>query len=151
MASPLFEKLQEDLHAAMREGDSQARDTLRMILSEAKNRRIELGATAELTDADVEAVLRRGVKTRTESAEQFEAAERRDLAERERAEARILEQYLPQTLPEEELRAAVKAAIASTGASSKKELGAVMKVVMAAHPGRVDGKLAQRLAAEQLS
>lgn len=148
MAGALLERLQNDLRTAMRERDDLARDTLRMAISEAKNRRIEL--LRELEDADVEAVLRRAVKTRLESAEQFEAAARRDLSERERAEAAILERYLPRILSEEEARAAVRAAIERTGASSKKELGLVMKAVLAEHPGRLDGKLAQRLAAELL-
>lgn len=148
MASALFEKLQADLRSAMRDRDERLRDTLRMVISEAKNRRIEL--QRELEDADVEGVLRKGLKTRQESAEQFETANRRDLSERERAEAAILERYLPQALSEDEARAAVRAAIERTGASSKKDLGRVMKEVLAEHAGRIDGKLAQRLAGEQL-
>lgn len=148
MASPLFDRLQDDMKKAMRERDNLARDTLRMLISDAKNRRIEL--LRDLEDADVEAVLRRGVKTRLESAEQYDKANRQDLSERERAEVKVLERYLPQTMSEDEARAAVRAAIERTGASSKKEMGAVMKAVLAENPGRLDGKLAQRLAGELL-
>lgn len=148
MASPLFDRLQDDMKKAMRERDNLARDTLRMLISDAKNRRIEL--LRDLEDADVEAVLRRGVKTRLESAEQYDKANRQDLSERERAEVKVLERYLPQTMSEDEARTAVRAAIERTGASSKKEMGAVMKAVLAENPGRLDGKLAQRLAGELL-
>lgn len=149
MASALFEKLQSDLKVAMRERDDRVRDTLRMAISEAKNRRIEL--LRELEDVDVEGVLRKAVKMRQESATQYDAAGRADLAERERAEGAVLERYLPQTMGEDEARAAVQAVIARTGVSSKKELGQVMKAVLAEHPGRIDGKLAQRIAGELLA
>lgn len=149
MPSALFERLQTDLKAAMRERDDRVRDTLRMAISEAKNRRIEL--LRELEDGDVEAVLRKAVKMRQESATQYDAAGRADLAERERAEGAILERYLPRTMGEDEARAAVKAVIERLGAGSKKELGAVMKAVLAENPGRIDGKLAQRIAGELLA
>jgi uncharacterized protein len=148
MASALFERLQSDLKTAMRSGDDLARNTLRMAISEAKNKKIEL--LRELEDVDVEAVLRRAVKTRLESAEEYAKHQRPELAEREQAEARILGAYLPQTMTEDEARAAVRAVIERTGAGSKKELGMVMKAVLAEHPGRLDGKLAQRLAGELL-
>lgn len=149
MASALFEKLQNDLKAAMREREDRVRDTLRMAISEAKNRRIEL--LRELEDADVEGVLRKAVKMRQESATQYDAAGRADLAERERAEGEILERYLPKTMGEEEARAIVKAVIGRTGAGTKKDLGMVMKTVLAENPGRIDGKLAQRIAGELLA
>ncbi len=149
MPSALFERLQTDLKAAMRERDDRVRDTLRMAISEAKNRRIEL--LRELEDGDVEAVLRKAVKMRQESATQYDAAGRADLAERERAEGAILERYLPRTMGEDEARAAVRAVIERLGAGSKKELGAVMKAVLAENPGRIDGKLAQRIAGELLA
>jgi uncharacterized protein YqeY len=144
----LSEKLQADLKEAMRAGDALRRDTLRMVLADMKNRRIELGK--DLDEAEVEAVLRRGVKTRTESAEQYDAGARPELAEKERAEIAVLEGYLPKQMGEDEVRQAVKEAIAETGASSRKDTGAVMKALMAKHKGRVDGKLANRILAELL-
>lgn len=149
MTSALFERLQTDMKNAMRERDERVRDTLRMAISEAKNRRIEL--LRELEDADVEGVLRKAVKMRQESAEQYDAAARPDLADRERAESKILERYLPQTMGEDEARAVVRAAIERAGAKSKKDLGMVMKAVLAENQGRIDGKLAQRIAGELLA
>jgi uncharacterized protein len=145
---PLLTKLQDDLKTAMRAKDVLARDTLRMVLAEMKNRRIELGH--ELKETDQEAVLARCVKTRRDSFEQYEKAGRSDLAEKERAEISVIEGYLPEQLSEDEVRAAVKAAIETSGAKSKKDLGAVMKALMVEHKGRIEGKVAQRFAAELL-
>ena len=97
------------------------------------------------------AVVLNQVKTRTDSAQQYDAADRADLADKERAEIAVLQGYLPQQLSEDETRAAVEKAIADTGASSKADLGKVIKAVMAAHKGQVDGKQVQRLIAEMLS
>ena len=145
----LFERLQADLKEAMRAGDSLRRDTLRMVLADAKNRRIELGK--DLEEAEVEAVIRRGVKTRLDSAEQYESGGRPELAQKERAEIGVLEGYLPQQMGVDDVRKAVAEAIAETGASTRKDTGAVMKALMAKHKGRVDGKLANRILAELLA
>lgn len=144
----LLERLQGDLAAAMRDKDELRRDTLRMVLAEVKNKRIELGR--ELADEDVVAVLQKAKKSREDSAEQYQAAGRGELAEKERAEIAVIEGYLPRPLGEEEAREAVRAAIEETGAKGRQDLGKVMKAVMAKHRGRLDGKTAQRLAAELL-
>lgn len=145
----LLETLQADVAAAMRAKDALARDALRMVLAAAKSRQIE--SDAPLSDADVLALVRSAVKTRTESAEQFEAAGREELAAKERREIEVLSRYLPRQLGEDETRALVQRLIAETGAASRADVGKVMKAVMAAHRDSVDGKLAQRLASELLA
>jgi uncharacterized protein YqeY len=144
----LLERLQADVKAAMRARDDVARDALRMVVAAVKAR--EIDSDQALTDEDVLGVVRHAVKTRTESAEQFEAAGRAELAAKERREIEVLSRYLPRQLSEDETRALVEGAIAETGAASKRDLGKVMKAVMAGHRGEVDGKLVQRLAAELL-
>jgi uncharacterized protein YqeY len=144
----LLERLQADVKEAMRARDDVARDALRMVVAAVKAR--EIDSDQALTDEDVLGVVRHAVKTRTESAEQFEAAGRAELAAKERREIEVLSRYLPRQLSEDETRALVEGAIAETGAASKRDLGKVMKAVMAGHRGEVDGKLVQRLAAELL-
>lgn len=148
----LKSRLDADLKAAMKAGEAVRRDTLRMVIAAVKNRAIEVGGANTVLDDDaVMAVVLNQVKTRTDSAEQYDAAGRADLADKERAEIEVLQGYLPQQLSEDETRAAVERAIADTGASSKADLGKVIKAVMAAHKGQVDGKQVQRLIAELLS
>lgn len=142
------ERLQEDVKAAMRAGDAATRDTLRLLLAALKNKRIELGA--DLSEQDELQVLQKQKKSREDSATQYAAAGRADLEHKERAEIAVIERYLPQAPSEDEVRALVQAAVAETGASSKADLGKVMKAVMALHQGRVDGKTVQRIAGELL-
>jgi uncharacterized protein YqeY len=144
----LIDRIQEDLKTAMRERNELARETLRMVTAELKNRRIEV--QRDLEEADVLEVLGRCVKTRRDSAQQYDDAGRPELADKERAEIVVIEGYLPAQLGEEEAREAVAAAIAEAGATSMKDMGAVMKVLMAKYKGRLDGKAAQGLLREQL-
>lgn len=123
--------------------------TLRLVQAALKNEQIEKGH--ELSDEEAEAVLRRALKQRQDSVEQYRNGGREDLATKEEAEITILQTYLPQLLSEAETERIVDATIASTGAASKKEMGKVMKEIMAAHKGRVDGKLVQALLARKLS
>ena len=142
-------RLQDDMKAAMRSGDVVTRDTLRMLVAALKNKRIDAGE--DLSDADELAVLQKQKKSREDSVAQYDAAGRADLADKERAEIAVLERYLPKGLSDGEVRALVQAAIAETGASSRADLGKVMKTVMAANQGRVDGKTVQRFAGELLA
>ncbi len=141
-------KLQEDLKVAMKSGDTVARETLRMAIAALKNKRIETGE--DLAESDELQVLQKEVKKRQDSAEQYANANRPELAESEQAEMVVLQRYLPKALSEDEVRSIVQATITELGVSSKKEMGQVMKAVMAAHKGKVDGKLVQRLAGELL-
>ena len=148
MTAALETQIQDDMKSAMRAGETLRRDTLRMLIAALKNERIDKGA--DLDEDSVLAVVRRGVKSRKDSAQQYRDAGRDELAEKEEAEIAVLEGYLPQMLDEAATIAAVEVAIAETGASEKCDLGKVMKAVMAAHRGLVDGKLVNRLAGERL-
>ena len=142
--SALQDRLQAELNASRKAQDKPATLLLGTILADVKNRRIE--AMRDLTDEDVMEVLRRGIKRRRESVELYEKGGRQDLAARERAEVTHLEKYLPAGVSEDELRAAVKTAIAGGAAN----LGAVMGKVMPQFKGRADGALINRLAREEL-
>ncbi len=144
----LADRFQADLRDAMRSGDTLRRDTLRMTMAALKNRRIELGQ--DLTDEEEQGVLVKSVKLRREAAEQFEQSGRNDLAEKERAEAKLLELYLPAQLSDDEVRALVQAIIEARGLTSKKDIGQLMKAFMSEHKGAADGKTVQRLANELL-
>jgi uncharacterized protein YqeY len=141
-------RIEADLKDAMRSGDQLARDTLRMVLSAMKYQRIE--AQADLDQKGELAVLQTCVKTRKDSVEQYEKAGREDLASKERREIEIIQRYLPQQLSEEETRALVERAIAALGITSKKDVGKLMKAIMAEHKDEVDGKAVQRIAGELL-
>lgn len=145
----LLDDLQAALKDAMLAKDEIQRETLRMVLAGCKNARIELGR--ELEDADVQRVITKAVKSRQDSAEQYESAGRTELAERERAEIAVLEGYLPKRLDEDATRAAAQAIVADLGLESKKDMGRLMKELMSRHPDQLDGKLASRIAGELLS
>lgn len=119
----------------MKAGDKALVGALRLVLS-------ELQRAAKDGSGDEQSVLRRERKRRIDAAEQFRGGARPDLAEREEEEARLIERYLPAELSDDELDAAVSAAIAQTGASQPRDMGAVMKVVMQSTQGRADGKRA---------
>ena len=146
----LLDRMNDDLKNAMKARDALKISVLRMTLSEVKNARIEKGKDATLTDDEVVQVLRRADKKREESVEQYRPAGRADLADKEEQEAAILKAYLPQTLDGPALTQAVDAAIREVNAQSIKDLGKVIKALLAAHPGQVDGKVAQAAIRERL-
>src|SRR5262245_51821632 len=146
----LVDRMNDDLKDAMKARDALKISVLRMTLSEVKNARIEKGKDETLTDDEVVQVLRRAVKKREEAVEQYRPAGRGDLADKEEQEAVILRAYLPQSLEGAALAQAVKSAIQDSNSQSIKDLGKVMKALMAAHPGQVDGKAAQIAIREQL-
>jgi hypothetical protein len=129
---------------AMKAGEKERVGALRLILSELQKDAKD-GGTDEL------AVLRRERKRRVEAATQFRDAGRGELAEHEEAEAKLIESYLPAELSESELDALVADAVAETGATSPKDMGQVMKVVMARSQGRADGKQASALVRQALA
>ncbi|HEY0995755.1 MAG TPA: GatB/YqeY domain-containing protein [Gemmatimonadaceae bacterium] len=143
--SDLMHRLQSDLNASRKAGDKDRTLLLGTILSDAKNREIEL--KRDLTDDDVVEVIRKGVKRRRESIEMYETGNRPELAAREQAEADALEEYLPAGASEEELRAAVQAAIAG----GAKNIGAVMGKVMAQFKGRAEGGIINAIARQELA
>jgi len=125
----LKEQILADMTAAMKAKDSARTSTLRMLKAAMVNRRIEKGV--DLDDEELTRLLRSQVKQRRDSIEQYRKGARQDLVAKETAEIAVLESYLPQAASEEEIEQAVSAAIAETGATSMKEMGVVMKAVMA--------------------
>jgi uncharacterized protein YqeY len=137
------EQVRADMTTAMKAGEKVRVGALRLVLSELQR--------AEKDGGDDElAVLRRERKRRLEAASQFRAGGRPELADQEESEAKLIEAYLPTELDDAQLDEIVAAAIAQTGASSPKDIGAVMKAVMAAAGGRVDGKRASGRVREAL-
>jgi uncharacterized protein YqeY len=134
-------RIDQDLKEAMKARQSDRLNVIRMLKSSLKLASIELGgAEARLDDASALAVVRKEMKKRQDSIEQYEKGNRPELAEKERAEAAILALYLPKALSQEELAAIVREAVAESGATSKAQMGAVMKVAVAKAAGRADGK-----------
>lgn len=134
-------RIDQDLKDAMKARQSERLNVIRMLKSSLKLASIEQGgADARLDDTAALAVVRKELKKRQDSIEQYINGNRPELAEKERAEAAILEAYLPKALTQDELAALIREAIAESGATSKAQMGAVMKVAVAKAAGRADGK-----------
>lgn len=146
----LKQQIISDMTAAMKSKDAARTSTLRMVKAAITNREKEGGA--DLTDEDVLKLLRSQVKQRRDSVEQYQKANRQDLAAKEQAEIAIIETYLPQAASQEEIEQAVAAAITETGAASMKDMGSVMKATMAKLAGKnADGKLVSETVKAKLS
>jgi uncharacterized protein len=144
------DKLNQDIAEAMRAKDSDRLGPLRMLKAALMNKKVERGK--DVTDGEALAIVSTLVKQRKDSVEQFTKAGRQDLADKESAEISILETYLPPPVSREELEKAVDEAVRTTGASSPKDMGGVMKAVMAGLAGRnADGKLINELVRTRLS
>ena len=135
----LRDRLTEDLKLAMKARDQLRMDVIRMIKAAVLNKEVEI--KKDLDDAEMSRIMTTMIKQRKESVEQYEKGQRAELAAKERQEISIIEGYLPKALSAEELDRTVDAVIRETGASSTKDMGAVMKAVMARVAGQpVDGK-----------
>jgi uncharacterized protein YqeY len=143
--SELFARLQGDLNSSRKSQDKAGILLLGTVLSEVKNKKIEL--KRDPTDADVIDVLRKSIKRRRESIEMYTKGNRQDLADKESSEAAALEKYLPAQVSDDELRRAVRAAIAG-GAT---QIGAVMGKVLPQFKGRAEGGTINAIAREELS
>ena len=143
MAAVMYDKLMDDLKGAMKAHDMGAVNAIRGVIAKAKD--LTVNAGKEMTDDAILQVIAKGVKQREESIAQFTEAGRAELAENEKKEMELLRKYLPEQLSEEAVAAIVKEAVAATGATSKKDMGKVMKEVMARVKGQADGKLVSRL------
>jgi uncharacterized protein YqeY len=139
---------EDDLKAAMKAGDKTKVATLRLLIAALKNERIQ--AARDLTGEEIEAAIRRAVKQRKDSIEQYEKGGRQDLVNAENAELAVLETYLPKGLSDTDLEAAIRSIVAEKGFTTAKDVGLVMKELMARHRGRVDGKRAQEIARQIL-
>ncbi len=134
-------QLTEDIKNAMKARDTVVLNVVRGLKSALKYAAIEkLGAEGELAEADAMAVVRKEIKKRQDSVASYEQANRQDLADTEKAEIAVLEKYLPAAMSPEEITKLVESVIAELGATSKKEMGAVMKVLQERTAGRADGK-----------
>src|SRR5690242_7563228 len=140
----MLKQIESDLKTAMKSGEKARVSTIRLLLSALKNEKIQ--SHRELTDEEIEAVIRRGAKQRKDSIEQYGRGGRADLVAAETEELRILEGYLPQGPTDADLENAIRAIIAERSLTSKKETGALMKELMARFKGRVDGRKAQEIA-----
>jgi uncharacterized protein YqeY len=145
VAPSLADRLRAAMNEARKQRDQARTLLLSTIISDVKNRELELNHPP--SDDETVEVLRRGIKKRRESVEVYEKAGRTDMAATEAAEIKILEGYLPAAVPPEEIRAAVRAAIAG-GAT---DIGKVMGAVMPKFKGKADGKLINQIVREELS
>jgi len=145
----LKERITSDMTAAMKSKDASRLSTLRMVKAAVQNREIEKGG--ELSEEELTKALQSLVKQRRDSVEQYEKAGRAELAEKERAEIAVIEEYLPRAASREEVEQAVAEAIAETGASTMKEMGAVMKAAQARLAGRnADGRAVSEVVKSKL-
>jgi hypothetical protein len=146
----LSNRLTEDLKLAMKSRDQLRMDVIRMIKAAVLNKEVEL--KRDLDDAEMSRVMTTLVKQRRESVEQFEKAQRTDLATKERKEIEIIESYLPKPLSPQELEAVIASVLEETGSHSLKDMGTVMKAMMARLAGQsIDGKQVSDLVKSKLS
>ncbi len=145
-------RIPEDIKAAMRAKDTTALNALRALKSALTNAAIEKGGLGTaLEESEVLAVVRKQIKQRVDSFEQFEKAGRPELAITEKTEIEILSRYLPAALTEEQLLAIIEQAVAETGATGKADMGKVMKRAQELAEGRADGKLLSASVMKRLS
>jgi uncharacterized protein YqeY len=146
---PLLERLAQEIKAAMVAKDAARLSTLRLLKSAIGYVQIER-KTENLSDAEIVSVIQKEIKKRRDAAEQFEKGGRPELAAKEKQEITVLESFLPQPLSAEELEKLVREAIHETGATSRKQMGQVIKAVQAKAPGRAEGKVISELVAKLL-
>ncbi len=145
----LKDKLAEEMKGAMKSQDKVRLSTIRMLISAVKYKEIDLGKV--LTDEEVIETVTSSVKQRRDSIEQFTNAGRNDLVEKEEAELKILQGFLPKQLSVEEVEAEIDRTVTEAGASGMKDLGKVMKLLMPKVAGRADGKMVSDKVRERLS
>ena len=145
----LKEKLEADVKTAMLAKNEVVRDTLRLLLSEFKRLDVQEGKT--ITPEIEQDVLLKAVKMRQQSIAEFEKAGRAELVAKEKAELAVIQSYLPKALSDDEVKAGVQALMSELKITSKKDMGTLMKAVMAKYKGQVDGKKVQAILAELLT
>jgi hypothetical protein len=142
----LYETIGTHLKEAMKSGDTVRRDTLRLLSSAVKNVAIEKRkASAELADGEVEDIIRKLVKQHKDSIEQYRAGQRDDLVAQEEAELNLLAAYLPQAMPETELRVLVEATLKESGLTAQSQMGQAMGIVMKKVAGQADGDSVRKI------
>ena len=151
MHMALKQKIFEDLKAAMKAGEAEKRDVLRMLDSMIKNVEIEkMKRESGLSDEETLEVIARAVKQRKDAVAQYESGGRPELAEKEKKEIEILMAYMPEQMGEDEVRKVVTEIIAQVGVASKSEIGKVMGPVMGRLKGKADGNLVKKIVEESL-
>ena len=145
----LHDHLAQELKAAMIAKDAERLSTLRLLKSAVGYAQIER-RTENLTDAEVVALIQKEVKKRRDAAEQYEKGGRPELASKEKQEITVLESFLPKPLAQDELEQLIRAAIQETGATSKKQMGQVIKAVQTRAAGRAAGKIISELVGKLL-
>jgi uncharacterized protein YqeY len=146
----LMEKIAADMKEAMRAKDAARLSTLRLLKSAVEYHKIEK-KQEQLTDADITAIIKKQIKQRQDSIESFEKGGRADLVEKEKAELVVLKSYLPEELSQSQVEEVVKATIAEVGATTKTDMGKVMKAVQAKLAGRADNRLVSQLVSANLA
>ncbi|HEY8183355.1 MAG TPA: GatB/YqeY domain-containing protein [Thermoanaerobaculia bacterium] len=144
----LTEQIRADLTESMKARTAERTSTLRMLQSALKNEQINVGH--ELSDEEAMGVIRKGIKQRLDSVEQFTKGNRPELAAKEQVEMEILKAYMPPELTDAELESGLREIVASTGAQSKKDMGKVMKEATARYKGRAEGKKIQEIVSRLL-
>ncbi len=145
----LYAMIESDMKTALKNGDAVKLSVLRMLISALRKAQMDNNAKS-IEDPDVLQALSRQIKQHKESVEQFTKGNRRDLADKEASELKILESYLPEQISEDELGIIIKTALEETGAKTKAEMGKVMKLVMERTKGRCDGKLLSQMVIKSL-
>ncbi len=144
----LTEQIRADLNESMKARTAERTSTLRMLQSALKNEQINL--KRELSDEEALSIIRKSVKQRLDSIDQYTKGNRPELAAKEQSEMDLLKTYLPAELSDAELESGIREIIASTGAQSKKDIGKVMKEATAKYKGRAEGKKIQEIASRIL-
>ncbi len=147
----LKERIDQDLKEAMRSGDKARKMALRSLKTAILNAEKAGKAAHELTDQEILSVIMKEVKQRRDSVEEYRKGGREDLVAEEEAEMRVLEAYLPRMMTEEEIRAKAAEVIAGVGAQGPRDIGKVMKPLMAELRGKADGSLVNKVVRELLS
>ncbi len=142
------DRIQSDLKDALKAKDKERLGTLRMLLAEIKNEKIKNGR--EVDDKAFVGLVRKAIKQRKDSAEQYRAGDRAELADKEDREAALLEVYMPQQASEDEIRRAIEAYVAQEGLSGPRGIGPVMKAMIAEFGGNADGKTINQIARQVL-
>ena len=144
----LTEQVRADLTESMKARTAERTSTLRMLQSALKNEQINVGH--ELSDEEAMSIIRKAIKQRLDSIEQFTNGNRPELAAKEKSEMEILKAYMPPELSDADLESGLREIVASTGAQSKKDMGKVMKEATARYKGRADGKKIQEIVSRLL-
>ena len=148
MASTMLDQILNDIKTAMKAQDKDKLMALRLLHSEIKN--VGINERREPTDEDTHNVLSRLIKQRQEAIEQFKQGGRDDLMAKDALQLEVYRSYQPEQMTEDEIAVLVDEAIAATGASSKKEMGSVMKILMPQVKGRADGKIVNMIVSQRL-